>query len=119
MKGSLNEIPILDVAARLGIDVVSSFGSSRKCRCFMHDDRHPNMNIWPGTNTWYCFVCQQGGSVIDLVMKYKDIDFVEACRWLAPDRVGFSRHTSRSGRTAGWNAMGLCRPEGEQDQYHR
>ena len=36
-------------------------------------------------NTYRCFVCGASGGPIDLVMRYLNKDFVEACRWLADE----------------------------------
>ncbi len=36
-------------------------------------------------NTFRCFVCGASGGPIDLVMKYLDKDFRDACRWLADE----------------------------------
>jgi DNA primase len=74
----LNEIPILDVAGKLGIHV----GRDRKAICFIHDEKTPSLAFFTNKNTWYCFGCGKGTSVIDLVMQCKKLQFVEACNWL-------------------------------------
>lgn len=67
--------PRIDYAAiKQRIDIVeyiSRFGPIRKqgttylAHCPVHDDRHPSLTIYPATRSWYCFVCQKGGDVID------------------------------------------------------
>ncbi len=73
----LRELPIEAVAERLGLCV-----SRHKCLCPFHDDHHASMSFHIGRNTFRCFVCDAKGGTIDLVMKYLNKDFVEACRWL-------------------------------------
>ena len=75
----LRELPIEAVAERLGLCV-----SRHKCLCPFHDDHHASMSFHIGRNTFRCFVCDAKGGTIDLVMKYLNKDFVEACRWLDP-----------------------------------
>lgn len=55
----------------------------------MHDDHDPSLTFFPKTNSWFCFVCGVGGSCIDLVSKFYDCDFQQACLWLA-DAYGIS-----------------------------
>lgn len=74
----LNQIPILDVAGRLGIHV----NKTGKSICFIHDDKTASLAFFKKTNTWHCFGCGAGRSVIDLVMLSKKIEFHDACKWL-------------------------------------
>lgn len=73
----LRGIDILVVADELGIGL-----RHRTALCVNHDDSHPSLHFWPGTNTCHCFACGWGGDVIDLVMKRENLSFVEACQWL-------------------------------------
>jgi len=43
------------------------------------------MSFKVSKNTYRCFVCGESGGPIDLVMKYLNKDFREACRWLADE----------------------------------
>ena len=43
--------------------------------------------IHENTNSWYCYSCQKGGSIIDLMKEFEHIDTGEAFR-LARDRYG-------------------------------
>lgn len=67
-----------NVAERLGIEV-----RRHKAICFMHEDHHPSMSFF-GKNRerWNCFVCNKGGSTIDFVTEYTELNFTEACLWL-------------------------------------
>ena len=61
----LRDLSIVGVAERLGLRV----NSRRMCLCPFHDYR--------------CFVCDAHGDVIDLVMRFLNKTFTEACHWLA------------------------------------
>ena len=74
----LRDLPIEGVAERLGLQVVR-----HKCLCPFHDDHHASMSFKVSKNTFRCFVCGASGGPIDLVMKYLNKSFLEACRWLA------------------------------------
>jgi len=73
----LRDLPIEGVAERLGLRVVR-----HKCLCPFHDDHHASMSFRVSKNTYRCFVCGASGGVIDLVMRYLNKSFLEACRWL-------------------------------------
>ena len=77
----LRDLPIEGVAERLGLSV-----THHKCLCPFHDDHHASMSFKVSKNTCRCFVCMtQSVGPIDLVMKYLNKDFREACRWLADE----------------------------------
>ena len=74
----LRDLPIEGVAERLGLRVCR-----HKCLCPFHDDHHASLSFSVSRNTFRCFACGAHGGTIDLVMKYENKDFLEACRWLA------------------------------------
>ena len=74
----LRDLPIEGVAERLGLHVVR-----HKCLCPFHDDHHASLSFSVRRNTYRCFVCGAAGGPIDLVMKYLNKGFLDACRWLA------------------------------------
>ena len=78
----LRDLPIEGVAERLGLQVVR-----HKCLCPFHDDHHASLSFKVSKNTYRCFVCGASGGPIDLVMRYLNKPFREACRWLgtSPD----------------------------------
>ena len=86
----LRDLPIEEVAERLGMRVVR-----HKCLCPFHDDHHASLSFKVSKNTFRCFVCGAHGGTIDLVMKYLNKDFKEACRWLG-------------GESAQWGRFSLC-----------
>ena len=76
----LRELPVEGVAGRLGLQV-----ARHKCLCPFHDDHHASLSFKVSKNTFRCFVCGASGGPIDLVMKYLNKDFLDACRWLADE----------------------------------
>ncbi len=48
-----------------------------KCLCPFHDDKNPSLIITPSKQLFNCPVCQKGGSIIDFVMQYKNLDIKE------------------------------------------
>ena len=76
----LRELPIEGVAERLGLTV-----KTHRCLCPFHDDHHASLSFKVSKNTFRCYVCGASGGPIDLVMKYLNKDFLDACRWLADE----------------------------------
>ena len=76
----LQDLPIEQVAEALGLSV-----SHHKSLCPFHSDSHPSLTYHRGKNRYRCFVCDAHGGVIDLVMKYLNKNFIEACKWLADE----------------------------------
>ena len=74
------DLPIESVANALGLAV-----HHHKALCPFHDDSNPSLTFNRGKNRYRCFVCDARGGVIDLVMKYLNKNFLEACRWLADE----------------------------------
>ena len=73
----LRDLPIEGVAERLGLEV-----KRHKCLCPFHNDHHASMSFKVSRNTYRCFVCGASGGPIDLVMRYLNKPFLDACRWL-------------------------------------
>ena len=76
----LRDLSIVGVAERLGLRVNSRW----MCLCPFHDDHHPSMALGR-RNHYRCFVCDAHGDVIDLVMRFLNKTFTEACHWLADE----------------------------------
>ena len=76
----LQDLPIEQVAEALGLQV-----SHHKALCPFHQDNHPSLTFHRGKNRYRCFVCDAHGGTIDLVMKYLNKNFLEACRWLSEE----------------------------------
>ena len=76
----LQDLPIEQVAEALGLQV-----SHHKALCPFHADKHPSLTFHHGRNRYRCFVCDARGGTIDLVMRFLNKPFLEACRWLADE----------------------------------
>jgi DNA primase len=81
---------IEQVTAALNIvDVIGSYfplrraGTEFRALCPFHQEKTPSFYVSPDKQTFYCFGCQRGGSVIQFVQEYEHIDFPEAVRRLA------------------------------------
>ncbi len=52
---------------------------------FHAGDRDASLKVYPQQNTWHCFGCGKGGSVIDWVMEMERVSFMEAVRIIDKD----------------------------------
>lgn len=77
----IKAIPILDVAAELGMKTYRS-GSLYKTLCPWHSERHPSLKLYPANQSCACFSCRKGGSVIDLWMAVQGVDTKTAIQQL-------------------------------------
>lgn len=65
------------------LDVVEKYGYTPDrtgyIQCPFHQgDRHGSLKLYPSNNSWYCYGCNKGGSVIDFVMNLFGLDFKQA-----------------------------------------
>jgi DNA primase len=81
---------IEQVTAALNIvDVIGSYfplrraGTEFRALCPFHQEKTPSFYVSPDKQTFYCFGCQRGGSIIQFVEEYEHVDFPEAVRRLA------------------------------------
>lgn len=76
----IKQIPIIEIAERLGIQVRGA-----KAMCFMgHDKASPSLSFLKSRNTWRCFgACGKHGDGITLVMESKGVDFGSALEWFS------------------------------------
>ncbi len=66
---------------RKGADLVG------RCPFGTHADAEPSFVVTPAKNLWHCFGCQQGGSVIDWVMRVEGVSFRHAVELLRDDNA--------------------------------
>ena len=85
-----------DIVARNDIEqVISSYvtlkraGSNLKGLCPFHSEKTPSFTVYPANQSFYCFGCSAGGSVISFVQKAENLDYVGAVEFLAA-RAGIS-----------------------------
>ena len=63
--------------------LLSAYGYRAKrgrMMCPFHADRNASLQIYAKNNSWYCFGCSKGGSVIDFVMAQEGCNFSTAVR---------------------------------------
>jgi DNA primase len=94
MAGRIAREFIDELTARLDIvEVIDGYVSLRKAgrdyvaRCPFHDEKTPSFTVSPEKQFYYCFGCHASGSVINFMMQYNGLEFIEAVRELAA-RVG-------------------------------
>ena len=92
----IKRIPINDVAQRLGVLV----NGNTKLNCWNssahnNGDANPSMSIDIKTNRCKCFACGVGGTTVDMVMGYRDIDFNKAVNELA-EMIGGNPKTTKA-----------------------
>jgi DNA primase len=64
--------------------------------CPFHDDHRPSMAVVPSKQIFKCFVCGAGGDVFSWMMRYHQMTFPEALKFLA-ERAGIKLETKRPG----------------------
>lgn len=76
-----NRTNIVDIiGARVSL---KKAGRHWKALCPFHSEKTPSFIVSPERQSWKCFGCGKGGSVIDFVMENERVDFVEALTSLA------------------------------------
>ena len=77
--------PITEIAS--GYAKIQRAGSLYKCCCPFHSEKTPSCTLYPHNNSFYCFGCHRGGSVITFIQEAENVGFMDAVRILA-DRAG-------------------------------
>ncbi len=79
------EISLVRLAESQGHQL-KKHGKDYALNCPFHEDKTASLIITPKSNLWHCMgACQQGGSVIDWVMKSQGVSFRFACELLQKD----------------------------------
>ncbi len=84
LKGRNSIVDIIGTAIQLKRN-----GTRHTGLCPFHGEKTPSFTVFEETASYYCFGCGAGGDVITFVMKYQNLDYMEAVRYLA-DRVGMT-----------------------------
>lgn len=74
--------PIVDVIGSY-VSLKKSSGRDYVCLCPFHNEKTPSCHIHTDKEYFHCFGCGAGGDVITFVMKYHNLDYVEAIKMLA------------------------------------
>lgn len=73
----IREIPILEIADRLGIQV-----KRKMALCFRGHDKTPSLSFNARGNYFKCFGCEVAGDGLNLVKEYLNLDTVNAIEWV-------------------------------------
>jgi DNA primase len=72
------EVSVERLVTAAGVEL-TRHGADLIGRCPFHEDRTPSLVVTPSKNLWHCLgACQQGGSVVDWVMKAEGVSFRHA-----------------------------------------
>lgn len=74
-------LPMRIVAEGYGFKV----SSSGSICCPFHADHSPSCKVYDGDRGWWCFVCNEGGDVIDFVAKYFGLSMKDAAQKIDAD----------------------------------
>ena len=88
----------IDVVEEVGLVVaLQRSGKSYKGHCPFHNERTPSFYVFPESQTWRCFGCNEGGDAFTFVEKQQGVDFREALHYLA-EKAGIAVEEQGSGR---------------------
>src|SRR5712692_3933310 len=80
----------IDVVEEIGLVVaLRKSGKSFQGLCPFHNERSPSFYVFPESQTWHCFGCNEGGDVFTFVEKQQGFDFRDALLYLA-EKAGIS-----------------------------
>jgi DNA primase catalytic core len=85
IKDTLKDtITIEEVIKQLGISGLTNQGGNLQGPCPTgHASTSKKCFVaYPNTNSFYCFNCQIGGNIFNLVMEVRGVDFIGALRWI-------------------------------------
>lgn len=63
-------------------DKLQIHGKLATGRCPFHNEKTGSFTIYLDQNTWWCYGCQAGGSVVDFLMKQNNADFLTTIKQL-------------------------------------
>lgn len=83
---------------------LSPAGKNLKGLCPFHKEKSPSFMVNPERQIWHCFGCGLGGDMFGFVMRYENIDFIEALKVLA-DKAGVDMRVSGSRDERQYNVL--------------
>lgn len=83
---------------------LSPAGKNLKGLCPFHKEKSPSFMVNPERQIWHCFGCGLGGDMFGFVMRYENIDFIEALKILA-DKAGVDMKVSSSRDERQYNVL--------------
>jgi DNA primase len=87
LKLRIKDTPITEVIGRYL--PLTRQGNNTLAVCPFHDDHKPSMHVNDQKKMWMCFVDNMGGDAINFVMRYKNLDFVDALKDIC-DQLGWN-----------------------------
>ncbi len=103
----MSDNSLQDIKDRLDIvEVIGGYipikksGANFKAVCPFHNEKSASLVISAQKQIWHCFGCGEGGDLFGFVMRYENLEFVEALNILA-DKAGVTL-PQRSGNFAGY-----------------
>ncbi len=87
----------IDVAEEIGLVVaLQKSGKALKGLCPFHNERTASFYVFPESQTWRCFGCNEGGDVFSFVQKQQGLEFREVLLYLAEKaNVPVEEHSDR------------------------
>jgi len=84
-KAILNDIrDRVSVAGFIGERIqLKKAGRNFKGLCPFHNEKTPSFNVSDDKQIYHCFGCGEGGDIFDFVMKFDNLNFAEAVKYLA------------------------------------
>ncbi|GAC1394447.1 MAG: hypothetical protein NVSMB38_27280 [Ktedonobacteraceae bacterium] len=74
----------LDIAEEIGLIVrLQKSGKALKGLCPFHNERTPSFYVFPESQTFRCFGCNEGGDVFSFVQKQQGLEFRDTLHYLA------------------------------------
>lgn len=86
----LKTISVREYLENMGVKITKTASQRKMCCCPIHDEKDPSFIIYENNNSFYCFGCGKGGSIIDLVMNIQKIDLKEAIKVLCNEYKGLT-----------------------------
>ncbi len=91
-----DKLDIIDVIS--GYIPVKKSGTNYKAVCPFHNEKSASLMVSQAKQIWHCFGCGLGGDIFGFVMRYENLEFIDALKELA-DRAGVELSRQPSGST--------------------
>lgn len=99
MKAVRDAVPI-DAVVSEYLQLRNAGGGNLKGLCPFHDEKSPSFHVSPAKGLYHCFGCQEGGDVVDFIMKLDHLSFAETIERLA-SQAGITLRYEEGGYTPG------------------
>ena len=76
-KHILSKINIVKLTQNYGLSLISETGGRYKMVCPFHDENTASCKVYPDTNSFFCYGCGAGYTVIDFIMNYESVSYLE------------------------------------------